>query len=91
MARMKQQPRHVAEATRIYGYTPPMQADPTDAWPGSDEKVKILAERYRNGCPLHVPGDTTIFRIKAWEAQLLDVPSPRASDMRNVADLSFED
>lgn len=35
----------------------PLPAEPTDAIPGSEEKIKILTERARLGLAIHHPGD----------------------------------
>jgi len=35
----------------------PDVSQPTDARPGSEEKLCILAERLERGLPLHIPGD----------------------------------
>ncbi len=41
------------------GWEPEVEADPTDAQPGSDEKLALLAARVENGQPLWHDGDAT--------------------------------
>ena len=38
-------------------YVPWRQAKPTQAEPGSPEKIEVLAKRLRSGQPLFIPGD----------------------------------
>ncbi len=43
---------------------PPLPASPTDALPGSKEKIRILAERARNGVSLWHPLDPRLDRVR---------------------------
>ena len=43
----------------VIDYVPPNQCEPTDAQPGSKEKVKILMARIENGQPLWHDDDKT--------------------------------
>ena len=40
-------------------FEPPNQTEATAAKPGSIEKLRVMAERYRAGQPLHHPSDAT--------------------------------
>ena len=57
-------------------FEPPNQTDATEAKPGSIEKLRVMAERYRAGQPLHHPSDATCLnhreRTKAFGNMLLD-------------------
>jgi hypothetical protein len=44
--------------SREYHFQPPNRSEPTQAQPGSREKVRVMTERYRSGQPLHHPSDT---------------------------------
>jgi len=50
---------------------------PTRAMPGTDEKVEVMAGRYRDGLPLHHPEDAT---AESGEAALI-TPSHTEYDM----------
>ena len=39
-------------------FQPPNQSEPTQAQPGTSEKLEVMTERYRSGQPLHNPRDT---------------------------------
>ena len=41
-------------------FEPPNQSAPTQARPGSAQKLQIMAERFRSGQPLHHPNDETL-------------------------------
>ena len=45
--------------SREYHFQPPNRSDPTQAQPGSREKVRVMTERYRSGQPVHDPNDIT--------------------------------
>jgi hypothetical protein len=47
------------EQSRDHQFEPPNLSAPTKAHPGSLEKVRVMAERYRAGQPLHDPNDVT--------------------------------
>lgn len=52
--------RGLPKHSRFYGNWPyPPPDDPTDAAPGSDEKILVLAERYSLGLGLWHPDDRT--------------------------------
>jgi hypothetical protein len=40
-------------------FKPPNQSSPTQARPGSAQKLQVMAERFRSGQPLHHPDDVT--------------------------------
>ena len=42
-------------------FEPPNQTAATTAKPGSIEKLRVMAQRYRAGQPLHHPRDETCF------------------------------
>ena len=44
--------------SREYHFQPPNRSKPTQAQPGSREKVRVMTERYLSGQPLHHPSDT---------------------------------
>jgi len=56
-------PKSVLDAIKMgfWDFEPPEvdcgQFDCTDAMPGTDEKLRVLAERVRNGLPLWHPED----------------------------------
>ncbi len=56
-------PKSILEAIKLgfWDFEPPMVAgddyDGTDAMPGTDEKVRVLADRIRQGLPLWHPED----------------------------------
>jgi hypothetical protein len=47
---------------RVVSPTPPLADNPTDAPPGSTEKVIVMEERVRNGRHIHHPGDALTSR-----------------------------
>ena len=51
--------------SRDYRFEPRNQTVPTLARPGSAEKLRILAKRYRSGQPLHHPDDVTLVGLPA--------------------------
>lgn len=44
---------------------PPLPDEPTDAAPGSIEKIEIMRERYLSGCHIHHPDDAKDARFRA--------------------------
>ena len=50
-------PDYISQS-REYHFLPPNQSEPTQAQPGTKEKLQVMTERYRSGQPLHDPGDT---------------------------------
>jgi len=40
-------------------FQPPNRPEPTQAQPGSSEKVQVMTERYLSGQALHHPSDST--------------------------------
>ena len=53
---------YVAQS-RDYRFEPRNQSAPTQARPGSAEKLQVMAERYRSGQPLHHPDDETFVAL----------------------------
>ena len=51
------------EHSRDYQFEPPNRSTPTEARPGSTQKLQIMAERYRSGQPLHHPNDETLVAL----------------------------
>lgn len=45
--------------SRNHQFRPPNRSEPTQAQPGSSEKVRVMTERYRTGQPLHHSSDAT--------------------------------
>lgn len=43
--------------SRMQLFVPPNHSAPTQARPGSSEKLRVMVERYGSGQPLHHPGD----------------------------------
>ena len=65
-----------AVESRDYRFEPPNQSAPTQARPGSAQKLQVMAERYRSGQPLHHPNDETFVALPmrmsaflAWDRQ----------------------
>jgi hypothetical protein len=46
-------------------YSPPLPPEPTDALPGTEEKIEVMRERARLGFQLHHPRDATIEDVRA--------------------------
>jgi hypothetical protein len=74
--------------SRDHQFEPPNQSAPTQARPGSAQKLQVMAERYRSGQPLHHPNDETLvaFPLRramvaflAWTRQKENVQYSRAS------------
>ena len=77
---------YVAQS-RDYQFEPPNQSAPTQARPGSAQKLQVMAERYRSGQPLHHPNDETLVALPvrkamsaflAWARQKENEPYSRA-------------
>ena len=47
------------EQSRAQEFEPPNDASSTGAKPGSHEKIRVMAERYSSGQPLHHENDET--------------------------------
>ncbi len=46
-------------------FQPPNRSEPTQAQPGSTEKLRVMIDRYRSGQPLHHPSDATcVYRLR---------------------------
>lgn len=54
-----------------YNTMRPIPATPTDAEPGSPEKIRVMEERYRRGEHLHHPQDRTAFN--RWSDVMVEV------------------
>jgi hypothetical protein len=48
-------------------FEPPNHSVPTQARPGSTQKLHVMAERYRSGQPLHHPSDETLVALPVRE------------------------
>jgi hypothetical protein len=59
---MNDSPAARTEPMKTHPTCPPLPACPTDALPGSKEKIRILAERARNGVSLWHPLDPRLDR-----------------------------
>ncbi len=56
------------EQSRNYKFEPPNRSAPTQARPGSAQKLEVMAERYRSGQPLHDPNDETLSALPVRKA-----------------------
>ena len=54
--------------SRDHQFEPPNQSAPTQARPGSAQKLQVMAERYRSGQPLHHPYDETLVALPVRKA-----------------------
>ena len=82
---------YVAQS-RDYRFEPRNQSAPTQARPGSAEKLQVMAERYRSGQPLHHPDDETFVALPvrkamsvflAWARQNENEPYRVRCDLEN--------
>ena len=64
----------------IWDFEPEQQPsddyDPTDALPGTDEKLTILAERVRRGLPLWHPSDRITYNDQLRDYKTQAAPGP---------------
>ncbi len=56
--------------SRMHQFRPPNRSEPTQAQPGSSEKVRVMTERYRTGQPLHHSSDATCVLCRHRESLL---------------------
>lgn len=57
-----------AAQSRGYEFEPPNRSEPTQARPGSAQKLQVMAERFRSGQPLHHPNDETLVSLPVRKA-----------------------
>ena len=80
---------YVAQS-RDYRFEPRNQSAPTQARPGSAEKLQVMAERYRSGQPLHHPSDETLAALpvrKTMSAFLALAGQRESEPYRGLGDL----
>ncbi len=61
--------------SREQRFHPPNISVPTRARPGSQEKLRVLIERYRCGQPLHHPHDFACTDRPRYESRLVKFPT----------------
>ena len=69
-----------ANESRSVGFEPPNESTPTQARPGSAQKLHIMAERYRFGQPLHDPEDESILAFRPRKEMALFLAAARQMD-----------
>ena len=67
---------YVAQS-RDYQFEPLNQSAPTQARPGSAQKLQVMAERYRSGQPLHHLNDETLVTVPVRRAMSAFLASGR--------------
>ncbi len=60
---------YVAQS-RGHRFEPPNRSAPTQARPGSAQKLQVMAERYRSGQLLHHPKDEKLVALRSGKACL---------------------
>ena len=61
-------------------FEPPNQSAPTQARPGSAQKLQVMAERFRSGQPLHHPNDETLVVLPVGKAMFAFLAWARQQD-----------